>query len=153
MKGTSLVCMYVLYVYMDVCMGWILFYNVKSLTLSYQQHVHLVTGSAAHMQISWIIQAIRLEHVWELHNHRSYPSTWSDHCYFISTLQSPFTENSELQQRTARMLSMNTWDVAVSLTHFDWTIFNSIHEVSPTLMPLSSSNIINKYYQHKIWQI
>ncbi|XP_035527878.1 rap guanine nucleotide exchange factor 5-like [Morone saxatilis] len=40
----------------------------------------------------------------------------------------PFTDNSELQQRTARMLSLNTWDVAVALTSFDWTIFDSIHE-------------------------
>ncbi|XP_050931985.1 rap guanine nucleotide exchange factor 5 isoform X2 [Lates calcarifer] len=40
----------------------------------------------------------------------------------------PFTDNSELQQRTARMLSLNTWDVAVALTNFDWTIFDSIHE-------------------------
>lgn len=27
------------------------------------------------------------------------------------------------------MLSLNTWDVAVALTNFDWTIFDSIHEV------------------------
>ncbi|GAA6224989.1 rap guanine nucleotide exchange factor 5-like isoform X2 [Lates japonicus] len=40
----------------------------------------------------------------------------------------PFTDNSELQQRTVRMLSLNTWDVAVALTNFDWTIFDSIHE-------------------------
>ncbi|KAM4600953.1 rap guanine nucleotide exchange factor 5-like [Polymixia lowei] len=42
-------------------------------------------------------------------------------------IMSPFTDNSELQQRTA-MLSMNTWDVAVALTNFDWSIFDSIHE-------------------------
>lgn len=30
------------------------------------------------------------------------------------------------------MLSLNTWDVAVALTNFDWTIFDSIHEVCPT---------------------
>ncbi|XP_041843993.1 rap guanine nucleotide exchange factor 5-like [Melanotaenia boesemani] len=40
----------------------------------------------------------------------------------------PFTDNSELQQRTARMLSLNTWDVAVALTDFEWTIFGSVHE-------------------------
>ncbi len=45
--------------------------------------------------------------------------------------QNPFADNSELQQRTARMLSLNTWDVAVALTNFDWTIFDSIHEVYP----------------------
>lgn len=30
------------------------------------------------------------------------------------------------------MFSLNTWDVAVALTNFDWTIFNSIQEVCPT---------------------
>lgn len=60
------------------------------------------------------------------------------HIHFSS--QNPFTDNAELQQRSARMLSMNTWDVAVTLTNFDWSVFNSIHEVrdiifcpSPTL--------------------
>lgn len=50
--------------------------------------------------------------------------------FFASlSLQNPFIDNSELQQRTARMLSLNTWDVAVALTNFDWTIFDSVHEV------------------------
>ncbi|XP_075883247.1 rap guanine nucleotide exchange factor 5b isoform X1 [Nelusetta ayraudi] len=40
----------------------------------------------------------------------------------------PFADNSELQQRTARMLSLNTWDVAVALTNYDWAIFDSVHE-------------------------
>ncbi|XP_058504653.1 rap guanine nucleotide exchange factor 5-like isoform X1 [Solea solea] len=40
----------------------------------------------------------------------------------------PFTDNSELQQRTARMFGLNTWDVAVALTNFDWNIFDTIHE-------------------------
>ncbi|CAB1446423.1 unnamed protein product [Pleuronectes platessa] len=39
----------------------------------------------------------------------------------------PFTDNSEMQQRT-RMFTLNTWDVAVALTNFDWSIFDSIHE-------------------------
>lgn len=43
--------------------------------------------------------------------------------------QNPFIENSELQQRTARILSLNTWDVAVALTDVDWAIFDSMHEV------------------------
>uniref|UniRef100_A0A671UH32 Rap guanine nucleotide exchange factor 5 n=1 Tax=Sparus aurata TaxID=8175 RepID=A0A671UH32_SPAAU len=46
----------------------------------------------------------------------------------LGEVLNPFTDNSELQQRTARMLSLNTWDVAVALTNFDWTIFDSIHE-------------------------
>lgn len=44
-------------------------------------------------------------------------------------LQNPFVDNSEIQQRTARVLSLNTWDVAVALTDLDWTIFDSMHEV------------------------
>lgn len=54
---------------------------------------------------------------------------------FVSPRQNPFTDNSELQQRTARMLNLNTWDVAVALTNFDWTIFDSIHEVCPMKTP------------------
>ncbi|XP_041798348.1 rap guanine nucleotide exchange factor 5-like isoform X2 [Chelmon rostratus] len=46
----------------------------------------------------------------------------------LGEVLNPFTDNSELQQRTARTLSLNTWDVAVALTNFDWTIFDSIHE-------------------------
>lgn len=46
-------------------------------------------------------------------------------------MQDPFADNSELQQRTARMLSLNTWDVAVALTNYDWAIFDSVHEVRP----------------------
>ncbi|CAK6960503.1 rap guanine nucleotide exchange factor 5-like isoform X1 [Scomber scombrus] len=46
----------------------------------------------------------------------------------LGEVLNPFTDNSELQQRTARMLSLNTWDVAVALTNFDWTIFDSMHE-------------------------
>uniref|UniRef100_A0A3Q1HTD0 Rap guanine nucleotide exchange factor 5 n=1 Tax=Anabas testudineus TaxID=64144 RepID=A0A3Q1HTD0_ANATE len=46
----------------------------------------------------------------------------------LGEILNPFTDNSELQQRTARILSLNTWDVAVALTNFDWTIFESIHE-------------------------
>uniref|UniRef100_A0A3Q3LNS1 Rap guanine nucleotide exchange factor 5 n=1 Tax=Labrus bergylta TaxID=56723 RepID=A0A3Q3LNS1_9LABR len=46
----------------------------------------------------------------------------------LGEILNPFTDNSELQQRTARLLSLNTWDVAVALTNFDWTIFDSVHE-------------------------
>uniref|UniRef100_A0A672ZPE5 Rap guanine nucleotide exchange factor 5 n=1 Tax=Sphaeramia orbicularis TaxID=375764 RepID=A0A672ZPE5_9TELE len=46
----------------------------------------------------------------------------------LGEVLNPFTDNSELQQRTAHMLSLNTWDVAVALTNFDWAIFDSIHE-------------------------
>ncbi|KAM4568498.1 rap guanine nucleotide exchange factor 5b [Fundulus diaphanus] len=46
----------------------------------------------------------------------------------LSEVLNPFRDNSEMQQRTARVLNLNTWDVAVALTNFDWTIFNSMHE-------------------------
>lgn len=46
----------------------------------------------------------------------------------LGEVLNPFADNSEVQQRTARMLSLNTWDVAVALTNFDWTIFDSVHE-------------------------
>ncbi|KAK2844447.1 hypothetical protein Q5P01_011106 [Channa striata] len=46
----------------------------------------------------------------------------------LGEVLNPFIDNLELQERTACMLSLNTWDVAVALTSFDWTIFDSIHE-------------------------
>lgn len=42
--------------------------------------------------------------------------------------QNPFTDNG--QQRSVKMLSMNTWDVAVSLTNCDWSLFSNVHEVN-----------------------
>lgn len=48
----------------------------------------------------------------------------------VFPLQNPFTDNSEIQQRTNGLLNLNTWDVAVALTNFDWTIFTRMHEVS-----------------------
>ncbi|XP_056901232.1 rap guanine nucleotide exchange factor 5-like [Takifugu flavidus] len=46
----------------------------------------------------------------------------------LGEILNPFTDNSELHQRTARMLTLNTWDVAVALTQLDWAIFHSVHE-------------------------
>lgn len=40
----------------------------------------------------------------------------------------PFAENEESQQRPLRILGMNTWDLALELMNFDWSLFNSIHE-------------------------
>ncbi|XP_053465409.1 rap guanine nucleotide exchange factor 5 isoform X2 [Nycticebus coucang] len=40
----------------------------------------------------------------------------------------PFVENEESQQRSMRILGMNTWDLALELMNFDWILFNSIHE-------------------------
>uniref|UniRef100_A0ABI0NNP1 Rap guanine nucleotide exchange factor 5 n=1 Tax=Bos taurus TaxID=9913 RepID=A0ABI0NNP1_BOVIN len=40
----------------------------------------------------------------------------------------PFAENEESQQRSIRILGMNTWDLALELMNFDWSLFSSIHE-------------------------
>ncbi|XP_072820967.1 rap guanine nucleotide exchange factor 5 isoform X3 [Vicugna pacos] len=40
----------------------------------------------------------------------------------------PFADNEESQQRSVRILGMNTWDLALELMNFDWSLFNSIHE-------------------------
>ncbi|NXB52189.1 RPGF5 factor, partial [Leucopsar rothschildi] len=40
----------------------------------------------------------------------------------------PFSENEDLQQRSVRILGINTWDLALELTNFDWSLFNAIHE-------------------------
>nr|XP_009929689.1 PREDICTED: rap guanine nucleotide exchange factor 5 [Opisthocomus hoazin] len=40
----------------------------------------------------------------------------------------PFAENEELQQKSVRILGINTWDLALELTNFDWSLFNAIHE-------------------------
>uniref|UniRef100_A0A8C8RZH4 Rap guanine nucleotide exchange factor 5 n=1 Tax=Pelusios castaneus TaxID=367368 RepID=A0A8C8RZH4_9SAUR len=40
----------------------------------------------------------------------------------------PFAENEESLQRSVRILGINTWDLALELTNFDWSLFNSIHE-------------------------
>ncbi|XP_036394401.1 rap guanine nucleotide exchange factor 5-like isoform X1 [Megalops cyprinoides] len=46
----------------------------------------------------------------------------------LSEIMNPFSDSAELQQRAVRLLGMNTWDVSVALTNFDWSLFNSIHE-------------------------
>ncbi|XP_069050833.1 rap guanine nucleotide exchange factor 5 isoform X2 [Lepisosteus oculatus] len=46
----------------------------------------------------------------------------------LSDIMNPFSDNAEVQHRAVRMLGMNTWDVAVALTNFDWSLFNSVHE-------------------------
>nr|XP_056713505.1 rap guanine nucleotide exchange factor 5 [Euleptes europaea] len=40
----------------------------------------------------------------------------------------PFAENDETQQRSVRILGINTWDLALELTSFDWSLFNLVHE-------------------------
>ncbi|XP_076158259.1 rap guanine nucleotide exchange factor 5 isoform X1 [Alosa pseudoharengus] len=46
----------------------------------------------------------------------------------LSEIMPPLTECPELGQRPVRLLGMNTWDVSMALTNFDWSLFNSIHE-------------------------
>ncbi|XP_072561502.1 rap guanine nucleotide exchange factor 5 isoform X3 [Paramormyrops kingsleyae] len=43
-------------------------------------------------------------------------------------IMKPLMDGAELGHRAARLLSLNTWDVAVALTSFDWSLFSSIHE-------------------------
>uniref|UniRef100_A0A8C1YN84 Rap guanine nucleotide exchange factor (GEF) 5a n=1 Tax=Cyprinus carpio TaxID=7962 RepID=A0A8C1YN84_CYPCA len=46
----------------------------------------------------------------------------------LSEILPPLTECPDLGQKPVRLLGINTWDVAVALTNFDWNLFNSIHE-------------------------
>uniref|UniRef100_A0A8C1Z080 Rap guanine nucleotide exchange factor (GEF) 5a n=1 Tax=Cyprinus carpio TaxID=7962 RepID=A0A8C1Z080_CYPCA len=46
----------------------------------------------------------------------------------LSEILPPLTECPELGQKPVRLLGINTWDVSVALTNFDWNLFNSIHE-------------------------
>ncbi|XP_050992290.1 rap guanine nucleotide exchange factor 5 [Labeo rohita] len=46
----------------------------------------------------------------------------------LNEILPPLTECPELGQKPVRLLGINTWDVAVALTNFDWNLFNSIHE-------------------------
>ncbi|KAG2465093.1 RPGF5 factor, partial [Polypterus senegalus] len=43
-------------------------------------------------------------------------------------VMNPLLSNEETQQWASRILGMNTWDVALALTNFDWNLFNCIHE-------------------------
>ncbi|KAM4689530.1 rap guanine nucleotide exchange factor 5 [Discoglossus pictus] len=58
---------------------------------------------------------------------KSLESSSRIYAYKKSTL-TPFAENEEMQHRTVRILGMNTWDISLELTNFDWSLFNSIHE-------------------------
>ncbi|KAM8967101.1 rap guanine nucleotide exchange factor 5 [Pelodytes ibericus] len=59
---------------------------------------------------------------------KSLESTSRIYTYRKSDTLNPFAENEETQQRSVRILGMNTWDLALELTSFDWSLFNSIHE-------------------------
>ncbi|XP_052434681.1 rap guanine nucleotide exchange factor 5 isoform X2 [Carassius gibelio] len=53
----------------------------------------------------------------------------------LTEIMSPFTDNGP--QRSVKMLSMNTWDVAVSLTNCDWSLFSNVHEQELVYFTLS----------------
>ncbi|XP_051575019.1 rap guanine nucleotide exchange factor 5-like [Myxocyprinus asiaticus] len=55
----------------------------------------------------------------------------------LTEIMSLFTDNGQMQQRSVKMLSMNTWDVAISLTNCDWTLFSNIHEQELVYFTLS----------------
>ncbi|XP_030639134.1 rap guanine nucleotide exchange factor 5b [Chanos chanos] len=38
------------------------------------------------------------------------------------------TDNRQSWQQSVSVLAMNSWDVAVALTNFDWTLFSSLHQ-------------------------
>ncbi|XP_056597514.1 rap guanine nucleotide exchange factor 5 isoform X2 [Triplophysa dalaica] len=46
----------------------------------------------------------------------------------LTEILPPLMECPELGQKPVRLLGINTWDVAVALTNFDWNLFNSVHE-------------------------
>ncbi|KAM3927978.1 rap guanine nucleotide exchange factor 5 [Leptodactylus fuscus] len=59
---------------------------------------------------------------------KSLESSSRIYTYRKSDTLNPFAENEETQHRSVRILGMNTWDIALELTSFDWSLFNSIHE-------------------------
>ncbi|OXB56622.1 hypothetical protein ASZ78_008300 [Callipepla squamata] len=61
----------------------------------------------------------------------------------------PFAENEELQQRSVRILGINTWDLALELTNFDWSLFNAIHE-DPSLNHKAYRDAFKKMKSPKI---
>ncbi|XP_058249327.1 rap guanine nucleotide exchange factor 5b isoform X4 [Hemibagrus wyckioides] len=47
------------------------------------------------------------------------------------------TDNGQMQQPAVRMLSMNTWDIAVALTNCDWSFFRNLQEQELVYFTLS----------------
>uniref|UniRef100_A0A8C5WH99 Rap guanine nucleotide exchange factor 5 n=1 Tax=Leptobrachium leishanense TaxID=445787 RepID=A0A8C5WH99_9ANUR len=67
-------------------------------------------------------------HPTEMALSKSLEATSRIYTYRKSNSLNPFVENEETQHRSVRILGMNTWDIALELTNFDWSLFNSIHE-------------------------
>ncbi|XP_035387006.1 rap guanine nucleotide exchange factor 5b isoform X4 [Electrophorus electricus] len=55
----------------------------------------------------------------------------------MTDLMSPVPDNAQLQQLAARMLTMNTWDIAVALTNCDWSLFSNLQEQELVYFTLS----------------
>ncbi|XP_072536748.1 rap guanine nucleotide exchange factor 5b [Salminus brasiliensis] len=53
----------------------------------------------------------------------------------LTEIMNPVTDNG--QQPAVRMLSMNTWDVAVALTNCDWSLFSNLQEKELVYFTLS----------------
>ncbi|XP_063056019.1 rap guanine nucleotide exchange factor 5-like [Engraulis encrasicolus] len=46
----------------------------------------------------------------------------------LTTVLTLLSDSALQQQRTAHLLSLNAWDVAVTLTNFDWSLFECVQE-------------------------
>ncbi|XP_060777762.1 rap guanine nucleotide exchange factor 5b isoform X2 [Neoarius graeffei] len=55
----------------------------------------------------------------------------------LTEITSLITDNGQMQQPTVRMLSMNTWDIAVALTNCDWSLFRNLQEQELVYFTLS----------------
>ncbi|KAI4877933.1 hypothetical protein NFI96_026208, partial [Prochilodus magdalenae] len=53
----------------------------------------------------------------------------------LTEIMSPVTDNGH--QQPVRMLSMNTWDIAVALTNCDWSLFSNVQEKELVYFTLS----------------
>ncbi|XP_017326800.1 rap guanine nucleotide exchange factor 5b isoform X2 [Ictalurus punctatus] len=55
----------------------------------------------------------------------------------LTEITSLVTDNGQTQQPTVRMLSMNTWDIAMALTNCDWSLFRNLQEQELVYFTLS----------------
>ncbi|XP_031432824.1 rap guanine nucleotide exchange factor 5-like [Clupea harengus] len=46
----------------------------------------------------------------------------------LTPVMSPLTDDAQQQQGTTHLLGLNAWDVAITLTSFDWSLFECVHE-------------------------
>ncbi|XP_027005069.1 rap guanine nucleotide exchange factor 5b isoform X1 [Tachysurus fulvidraco] len=55
----------------------------------------------------------------------------------LTEITSLVTDNGQMQQPTVRMLTMNTWDIALALTNCDWSLFRNLQEQELVYFTLS----------------